>query len=403
MFNVKTLQEAKTILLQNCDNYPLTKTLIKTENAKGYVVSKDVFAVEDVPLFNRSTVDGYACNYEDIKLASESTPAILQISGEVEMGKEYVGELKNNQAIIVPTGGQIPCGANVSVMIEHTELLEDNVLIFKKASKYENIILKSADISIGQRIIKQRHIITARSIGALMSQNIKEIECYNKLSATILSSGDELVKDKDMLNIGEVRDINTYTIKESLKNHNIEIDKTIIIRDNLQQYKKEVLQAFETSDIIFASGASSVGEKDYTINVLEEIGADILVHGLNIKPGKPTIIAKYKNKLFVGLPGHPTSAYIVLSMLLNTILESIYKTAHVEEYFIEGTLDTNVHNNSGRMFIQLVEYKDGLVYPIHYKSSMIHSLTVANGYIIVPDTSEGMYQGETVKIYKLGD
>ncbi len=403
MFNVKSLKEVKEIILQNGDNYPLKKELISTLDAKGYILSKDVFAKEDVPLFNRSTVDGYACKYDDIKLASESTPAILKISGEVEMGKEYTGELGRNQAIIVPTGGQIPIGADVAVMIENTETLNETVLIYKKASKFENIILKAADINVGDRIIGRGHCITSRSIGALMSQNVKEIECYSPLSATILSTGDELVGDKESLLIGEVRDINTYTIKETLLNHNFTIDKTKIIRDDYEEYKQEVLTAFETSDIVFASGASSVGDKDYTINVLEDINAEVLVHGLNIKPGKPTIIAKYNNKFFIGLPGHPTSAYIVLSLLINTILESIYKLDKKEDFYIEGVLQSNVHNNSGRMYIQLVKYENGIVHPIHYKSSMIHNLTVANGYIIIPSTSEGIYQGETVKVYKLGD
>lgn len=403
MFNVKSLQEVKELILKNGDSYPLKKQMVKTLESKGYILSKDIYAKEDVPLFNRSTVDGYACRYEDIKLASESTPAILNISGEVHMGKEYKGTLNSNEAIIVPTGGQIPKGSDVSVMIENTELLKDSVLIFKKASKHENMILKCADIKTGEKIIEKGHRITSRSIGALMSQNIKEIECYSPLLATIISSGDELVLDKETLAIGEVRDINTYTIKETLKNHNINIDKMVIIRDKFEEYKQTVLEAFETSDILFASGASSVGEKDYTIDVLKEIGADVLVHGLNIKPGKPTIIAKYKNKYFIGLPGHPTSAYIVLSMLIDTILESIYKTAHKEEYYTEGILESNVHNNTGRMFIQLVHYSDGRISPLHYKSSMIHTLTVANGYIIIPATSEGIYQGETVKVYKLGD
>jgi len=403
MFNVKTLQEVKEIILKHGDNYPLKKQMVRTLESKGYILSKDIYALEDVPLFNRSTVDGYACKYDDIKLASESTPAILSIRGEVHMGKEYKDTLQHNQAIIVPTGGQIPSGSDVSVMIENTELLDDSVLIFKKASKYENIILKSADIKIGDLLIEKGHKITSRTIGALMSQNIKEIECYMPLSATIISSGDELALDKDELSIGEVRDINTYTIKETLKNHNIAIDKAVIIRDRFEDYKETVLQAFESSDIVFASGASSVGEKDYTIHVLQDIGAEILVHGLNIKPGKPTIVAKHQNKYFIGLPGHPTSAYIVLSMLIDTLIESIYKTAHIEDYYIEGVLQSNVHNNSGRMFIQLVHYEKGEIHPLHYKSSMIHTLTVANGYIIVPATSEGIYQGETIKVYKLGD
>jgi len=403
MFFVKSIDETIRIIQDNFSSYRTSEKEILVEDALHYVTATDIIAGEEVPHFNRSIVDGYAVDFKSIQLASTTTPAIVTIQGEVLMGEKSHFSGTKTSAIYVPTGGHLPPDTNCVVMIENTEKINDELFIYKSSSMWENVLLQGSDISKESLLVQKHTTITPLVIGALKSVGIKKIKVYEHLSATIISTGDEIVAAKDTLEIGEIRDINTYTIKETLKNHNIIIDKTVVIRDKFEEYKKTVLQAFETSDILFASGASSVGEKDYTIDVLKEIGADVLVHGLNIKPGKPTIIAKYENKYFIGLPGHPTSAYVVLSMLIDTILESIYKTAHKEEYYVEGTLESNVHNNSGRMFIQLVDYRDGKIHPLHYKSSMIHTLTVANGYIIIPATSEGIYQGERVKVYKLGD
>ena len=187
------------------------------------------------------------------------------------------------------------------------------------------------------------------------------------------------------------------------------IQKTEIIRDDFDKYKEAILNGFKNSDIVFTSGASSVGPKDFTFSILESIGASILVHGINIKPGKPTIIAKYNNKLFFGLPGQPTSAFFVLNTFINEIISTIYKLKNILPipYFL-AKLDTNISSPTGRRMYQLVTISKNInneliATPLFAKSGMIYSLKEASGYTIVSDAKEGLMSGEMIKVYRLGD
>lgn len=406
MFNVKSLDETKILIRQKLNNFNLKEESKVSTEASGRIISKDIYSMEELPNFNKSTVDGFAVLYEDIKLASESSPALLRIVGEVHMGKECSIILKPGEAVKIPTGGHVPVSADVCVMIENTQQLNDDILIFKKSSKYDNILQKGSDIKKGELFINKNTRVTPRVIGSLMSQNIVGITCFKRLAASVISTGDEIVENTVDLRIGEVRDINSYTITNHVINNGVDVIDTIIVKDDFEKYKSSIIKAFETSDIVISSGGSSVGEKDYTDKILNEMGAEIFLHGLNVKPGKPTILALYKEKLFIGLPGHPTSAFVVLTLLLEEILNAIFKQNNFGAPYLEATLKENVHNNTGRTLIQLVtlDKRDKLIaVPIYTKSAMINVIKNAYGYIVVDQFSEGVYKDTLVKVYKLGD
>ena len=408
MFVVKSIDETIDIIKNNFNNYPLNTIKIKLEDALNYVNAKDIFAREDIPHFNRSIVDGYAVDFESVKLASSTSPVILKYIGEVLMGKKALKEVTKDSTVYVPTGGVLPVGANSVQMIEHTEELGDDIFINKPVSKWENVFLKGSDISKDSLVLKKNTLITPLVIGALKSLGIQDILVFEKLKATVISTGDELVKDKEILEVGEIRDINTYTISNFLKNKNVEIKKTVMIYDDFKKYKEEIIKGLTNTDIVFSSGGSSVGDKDYTYRILESIGAEILVHGINIKPGKPTIIAKYNDKLFLGLPGQPTSAYFVLNTFINEIISTIYNLENILPlpYFM-AKLDTNISSPTGRRMYQLVKISkknnELIATPLFAKSGMINSLKEANGYTIIPDSLEGIMSGEMIKVYRLGD
>lgn len=408
MFLVKTIDETIKIIKENFNNYNLKTKTISLSNALNYVIAEEIISREDVPHFNRSIVDGYAVDFNSVKLATSSTPSILKLTGEVLMGTESFDMVTPSSTVFVPTGGHLPKGSNAVVMIENTETLGEEVIINKSVSINENILLKGTDISKGQVIVKKYTLITPLMIGSLKAIGVNKIKVFEKLTALVISTGDEIVIDKESLNIGEIRDINTYTISNHLSNKNIFVNESFIINDDFTKYKNAVLKGFETSDIIFSSGGSSVGEKDYTLAILKDIGAEILVHGINIKPGKPSIIAKYNNKLFFGLPGQPTSAFFVLNTFINEIINTIYHMSSVVPIpYFEARLDSNVHSPTGRRMYQLVNIKsknkEFIATPLFAKSGMIHSLTLASGYIIIDESSEGQTENSIVKVYRLGD
>lgn len=409
MFLVKSIDETIKIIRDNFDKYQLITKTIKLEDSLNYVAAKDIYSLEYVPHFDRSIVDGYAVDFNSVKLASSTTPSILRLSGEVEMGKESQYKVTENTTVYVPTGGHLPSGANSVVMIENTDTLLDEIIINKSVTMWENVLKMGSDIKKGQKIISSNTRITPLVIGALKSIGIREIKVFEKLSVTLISTGDEIVEDRDTLKIGEIRDINTFTIGNHLKNKDILIDESVIINDNFELYKNTVLKGFKNSDIVISSGGSSVGEKDYTFDILKDLGATVLVHGVNIKPGKPTIIAVYKNKLFFGLPGQPTSAFFVLNTFIDEIINTIY---HIDNIYptpyIEATLELNVHSTSGRRMYQLVKVTKNsegklIATPLFAKSGMINALKEASGYIIIDEFVEGQSSGDNVKVYRLGD
>lgn len=409
MFVVKTINETIKIINDNFSNYHLETLTVNVEDSLNYVNTIDIYSKENVPHFDRSIVDGYAVDFNNIKLASEATPAILKIAGKVLMGEASKYSVLDGTAVYVPTGGHLPLGANSVVMIENTDILGDEVIINKSVNMYENVLQEGSDIAMGSVVIKKNTLITPLVIGVLKSLGINELTVYKKLTVSLISTGDEIVEDKEELNVGEVRDINTYTILNYLKNKNIIVNEKKLVNDNYELYKEYILSGFEKSNIVITSGGSSVGDKDYTFAILKDIGAKILVHGISIKPGKPTIIAKYNGKLFFGLPGQPTSAFFVLNTFINDIINSIYNLNIIDiTPYIEATLSLNVHSVSGRRLYQLVKLEQDsqnnlLAVPLFAKSGMINSLKDASGYIVVKELSEGKLTGSLVKVYRLGD
>lgn len=406
MFIVKEIEEVKEIIEKSFSDYNLSTTSILSEQSMGYVIAEDVNSSEVLPMFDKSTVDGYAVIDTVTRYASSSSPIPLKLIGESVMGTACTLQIDEESTVYVPTGGHIPKATTAMVMIEDTEVLGNEILIRKAVSKWENILSKGSDISKGELVLEKHTKITETVLGLLMAIGVERVTVYNPLKVLVISTGDEIT-DKKVLSIGEVRDINTYTVAALLSNYNITVTNKVVITDDFDLYYQTVKDGFIDNDLVISSGGSSVGEKDYTSKVLEKLGADILVHGMNIKPGKPTVVSKFGRKCFLGLPGHPSSAYVVLNELFPTVYHAIYHLDMIRvKPHIKGVLDTRIHSKSGRKLYQIVSVSysdDVIVTPLFAKSGMIKSLSKAYGYIIINDNVEGVLAGETVKVYRFGD
>ncbi len=393
MFTVKKVYDVKEILA----NYPNRRTtiLMKTIEAIGYELADNAVADMDVPHFDRSTVDGYAVNHKDCLLASTTIPVLLKNVGSVEMGKDSILTIEKN-AIYVPTGGFLPSGSDSVVMIENTDTLGEEIVIYQAPSIYENVLRTGTDVSKGEILLEKGSVLHSRNIGLLAAAGVLEVEVYKPLTAVVISTGDEIVPPHKTPSIGEIRDINTYTVKGFLESRGINVLKTIVVRDDYRRYFNELDNAAKAVDIVVASGGSSVGDKDYTMDVLLEMGAKIYAHGVNIKPGKPTIVADYNGKLVLGLPGQPLSAYTVLNALFDDYMVS--QGVHRQQLIIDGELLQSVHAAPGRVTVQLVKVTNKGIEPIYTKSGMIHGLAKADGYIVIDENSEGLDKGEQVEV-----
>ncbi len=399
MFKVKEIAEVKAII-KNL-KIELETIDILTEKSLGRVVSENILANEEIPSFNRSTVDGYATKANIVKLASFDIPVLLKNLGEVKMGKVSNLAVTDTTTVYVPTGGFLPKGSDSVVMIENTENLDAEIFINKSTRKNENVFLKGEDVKINDILIEKGTTIEPRDIGLMMALGIRKINVYRQMKVLIIAVGDEIIEPSKKPKIGEIRDINSCLILNYLKKLSVTADTTLI-NDDLELYQKTVTEGFKNYDLIISSGGTSVGIKDFTIDVLNKVGASILVHGISIKPGKPTVLASCGEKIFFGLPGQPLSAYIVLNTFIKDIIRSIRKSKEETITYTEKKLAENIHTGFGRTTYQIVEITGEFIRPIYTKSGMISSLAKADGYIIIDSATEGLEKNSLVKVYLLG-
>lgn len=405
-FNAVTVERARELTLEKFKDFTFQTEKVDILNANRRILSKDLYSSINVPEFNRSTVDGYAIKVNDSHGANDSIPSILNIVGQVEMGEYTDLEVNSGEAISVPTGGMIPEGADGVIMIENTEKMDEHTLLIQKAiSKGENIIFKGDDIKKGNIALKKKKALNPEDIGVMAALGIKSLEVYKKPKFFIISTGDEIIDIHEELSIGKIRDINSYTLKSSIENINCEVVGKSIVKDNYSILKDEVNRALGISDILLISGGSSVGTRDYTYNVINSFDdSEVFVHGISIKPGKPTIIGKIKNKLVVGLPGHPVSSIVIFKALVEYF---IYKKLNVERIIpsILAKVDYNFASSPGKKTYQMVNIKkhedEYHISPSFGKSGMISLLSNSNGYIIIDEYEEGINKGETRKVYLL--
>ncbi len=407
MFTVYAIDEAKRLIRENFTSFTPHIETVSILNSVNRFLAIDIYANAAVPHFNRSTVDGYAIKTSDVKGACDTLPSSLFIVGEVIMGQPYNKPLSTGEAIYVPTGGVLPQGADAVVMIEDTEVLNKNELfVYKKLAPKENVLFIGEDIKEDTIVLNKGHQIKAQDLGLLTAIGYTDVKVFKKIRFTVISTGDEIIHPNKAPRIGEIRDINTYTISGIIEERNHALVDIHVIKDNEYLLKEVMEKSIEKSDVVVISGGSSVGERDLTTKILNEIETDsVFVHGIAMKPGKPTVFAKVKDKLVFGLPGQPASAFMVFQTFISHIESVLLGKEKSLLFYIEATLAKNVHSTPGRetyQMVKVIEKKEGyLAEPIYGKSGTMSLITEADGFIIIPVQKEGIQRNEKVKVYKL--
>jgi len=405
LFKVHSIENVKKRILEEFSDLKIETEKISIMESLNRVSSNVIKSKINVPHFNRSTVDGYAVISSDVQGTSESMPMMLDIIGEIEMGKENTGKILSGQCIYVPTGGMLPKGADSVVMIEYTEIFSKrSIAIYKPVVIKENTMSIGDDVRIGKEIIEENQIIRSKDIGVLAAIGVKEIEVYKKPKVVLISTGDEIVDDIDDLKIGKILDVNTYTIANLLKTSGAISVKTYIVEDDYNKLKSVIMSGMKEADLVIVSGGSSMGEKDNTAKIFDEVGdVGVFIHGISIKPGKPTIIARGDNVPLIGLPGQPVSAMIVYRVIVDFLMKNVFKTIGLIEKKEKRILDRNVFSSPGKdTYLMMKHYEeDGnlFVTPVYGKSGMINLIAASTGYIIVNKDLEGYKKGEIVDFY----
>ncbi|HEX3022434.1 MAG TPA: gephyrin-like molybdotransferase Glp [Lachnospiraceae bacterium] len=407
LLKVDTITTAREKLKEIMNRRVIETISIELRSAQGYILAKDIVSHEMVPAFKRSTVDGYAVVSSDTAGASENLPVFLEIVDEVSMGEQSRVEIHKGQCVYVPTGGMIPTGADAMVMVEYCEIFEENqIAVYSAVANGKNLVLPGEDMRVGDVVLRRGTRIGPREIGALACLGIVRIEVYKPLTVTILSTGDELVSPDSTLPIGKIRDINTYLLQAEAVKLGFLVVETKVLVDDEELLKRTMLEAMTGSDMVIVSGGSSQGKKDATERIIDEVASmGSFLHGLAIKPGKPTILGydEDTSTLLVGLPGHPVAAFLVFKLLIGWMWEEM--TGQTEQLPVVAHITSNLASAPGKLTCQLVNlYKQGIEFyaePIFGKSGLITTLTRSNGYILIDQNKEGLRKDEVVEVFYL--
>jgi len=376
LFKVNTPNEVITMLKDHLNFKEITQNNIEEVNIKIALhrfLAEEVVTPANLPGFNRSIMDGYAIRAEDSFGATDSLPSYLNIIGEVKMGVKPEFKLNPGEAVKISTGGMLPEGANAVMMVEYTEQIDDTTIEARRSiSPWENVVRENEDLKKGEIILRKGHRLRPQDIGVLAGIGKTNVKLYRKPKIAIISTG------------------NVY--------RGIIKDEVILLEQEIKKTIKE-----DKVEAVIISGGSSVGVRDVTLEVLNRLGKPgVLIHGVSVKPGKPTILAIADNRPIFGLPGHPVSAMIIFDLFVRPLIswlqggEDNYNSAKK----IEAELTCNVVSDSGREdYVRVFIYKEGEKFyaePILGKSGLISTMVRASGLIKIELNIEGLEKGNKV-------
>ncbi len=381
---------------------PLGVEKLEVTKALGRVLADNVSAEVDSPPFDRSTVDGYAVNSADVYEASEATPVKLRIAGEVRIGSPPELVIGRGEAARISTGAVIPRGSDAVVMVEYTKESGDYVLIYRQAAPGENISTAGSDAARGDIVLRKGIVITPKEIAALTGTGVKTVSVYLRPRVAVYSVGDELVSSSEELCPGKVIDINGPTLTALASECGAEARFYGILPDDYESIVKALSRALESHDVIITSGSTSAGYGDVVYRVFNGLGR-VLVHGLNVKPGKPTVIGVSNNKVLLGLPGFPLSAMIIFNVLVRPILVKMTGATELQDSpRVRARFPFRLEAGGGKteyVPVQLVETSRGLVaYPLLAGSGSATALAVSDGFVTVSEERQFIDEDEEVEV-----
>jgi putative molybdopterin biosynthesis protein len=394
-----TLREALERVLEKVS--PLGVEEVDLKDALGRILASDMYAMIDSPPFDRSLVDGYAVRAEDIYQADEENPVELRLVGRIDVGERPRVSIHEGECAEISTGAPIPRGANAVVMVEYTSWSGDRVRVFRAVRPGENIAQVGSDISAGDLVLRRGKMLTAREIAALAALGYSKAMVYRRPRIAVFSIGRELVKLGQPLELGRIYDVNGYSILGLLAELGLTAAFKGILPDDESVILESLREALEESDVLITSGGTSAGLGDLTYRVFEKLGR-VIVHGVRVKPGKPTIIAiTPDSRLLVGLPGFPLSAMMIFISLVKPILLRLMG-ADVEEpdtIQAEAAFRLNLGGRTHLIPVHLVETPRGLrAYPVLGDSGSTSALLDADGFIEVPGEKQYLDEGEVVEV-----
>jgi molybdopterin molybdotransferase len=426
--------EARALLLSHLSQPIMDFEIIDVPSSLGRILAEDVIAPQPLPDFQRSTVDGYAVRAKDTHGASDALPAYLNLIGEVPMGDRPAFAVGGGECALIHTGGMLPEGSDAVVMLEYTQRVGNEPLVpdpstnelevFRAVADGENVIHMGEDVSQGQTVQVRGSLIRPAEVGGLMALGIVEIRVVRKIRVGLISTGDEVIDPHQMTRPGQVRDINSYTLGALVEKSGGITKSYGIVSDRFDALRETAEDALSACDVVVITAGSSASTRDMTADVISSLGKPgVLVHGINTRPGKPTILGVCAGKAVVGLPGNPVSALVNGYLFVVPVIEKLLGALPRPRPSVLAQLTVNLPSQAGRedwwpVKLTPATQRSGdlrtrhehnfvagtvkfLAEPIFGKSNLIFSLAAADGLLRIDPDATGLPAGEIVEVHLL--
>ncbi|NMD72326.1 molybdopterin biosynthesis protein [Bacillus sp. DNRA2] len=382
----KPRNQAKEEIL-SAFNLPIVTEAIATNKALGRVTAEPVFAKVSVPHYHASAMDGIAVMAEETFTAHEQNPLRLT---------------KDEQFVYVDTGNAIPSPFNAVIMIEHVDVIDElTIEIIEPATPWQHIRPIGEDIAQEEMLFPQGHTLRPADLGVLLAARILEVKVTKKPVVAIIPTGNELVTPDSATAPGQIIEFNGTVFSGFVEDWGGEPVLYGIVRDQPEKIKEALLTATETSDIVVINAGSSAGSKDYTVHILQELGT-VFTHGVAARPGKPVILAQINNKIVVGVPGYPVSAYLALEWFVRPLICKYLQIPEPKRQTVEVKLGRRIVSSMGAEdFIRMnIGYVNGqyVANPLTRAAGVTMSYVRADGLLIVPTEVVGYEQGDLVEV-----
>ena len=382
---------------------------VSIEDSLYRVLAEDIYATINLPPFRKVTMDGFAVISEDTFAASEDDPVELKLLEVIGAGDVPEKIVKKGFCTEVGTGSPVPKGADAVVMVEYTTEEDGTIFIQESVTMGQNMAKEGSDIMEGELLLKKETTINPEKIGVLSAMGLKTVPVYKKPQIAVISTGNELIRHDEELRYGKIFDINSQTISSAVTACGCIPVKTEIVRDDYNELKRKLIEC-QDMDLIITSGGTSAGRGDVLRKVLDDLG-EVLVHGIAVKPGKPTIVGRFDNngvkKYVVGLPGNPVAAAMVFQLFFAPFLKNMAsiqsKSILNETKTVEIEISRRYRPAKGRRHYLLVKIDDNKAIPILKDSGAITSLAEADGFIEIGKNVEIVEKGTMVTVYPLGN
>jgi molybdopterin molybdotransferase len=398
---MKPFNEALNIILDSVS--PLDGEKADILDSAGRIIYTDIVSDTEIPPFNNSAMDGYAVRSGDLKNASQETPVRLKIRGEVQAGinteKLKVG---SGQAVRIMTGAPMPLEADAVIPVEDTSEESETLLAYKELKKDENVRFAGEDITSGQRVLKRGDLLKSADIGLLASLNYREVDVFRRPKVAVISTGNEIVDVGEVIKPGQIRNSNAYTLQSEIKKYRGIPHYLGIAKDTKEETKSLFQKGFQ-NDILITTGGVSMGKYDYVKDVMKDLGVDIKIEKVKMKPGKPMVFGTLGKKLFFGLPGNPVSTLISFNEFVRPAMLKAMGASKLEKPYISAVAENDIRKKAGRRnfirgYFTLIQGVFHVSTTGPQGSGILRSMSEANCIIILPSDVELVKKGESVII-----